>query len=61
MLTNLQLLQRQLKEKKQFIVDAQKEISKLKAAIRAVRYCECDKCVAEMKQALTAQESLETA
>ena len=54
MLTNLQLLQRQLKEKKQFIVDAQKEISKLKAAIRAVRYCECDKCVAEMKQTLTA-------
>ena len=53
MMTNLQLLQRQLKEKKQSIVDTQKEISKLRDAIRAIRYCECDKCVAEMKQALT--------
>lgn len=54
MLTNLQLLQRQLKEKKQSIVEAQKEISKLKDAIREIRYCECDNCVARMKQALTA-------
>jgi len=53
MMTNLQLLQRQLKEKKQSIVEAQKEISKLKDAIREIRYCECDNCVARMKQALT--------
>ena len=51
-MTNLQLLQRQLQEKKQLVDDTKNEITKLKDAIRAVRYCECDKCVAEMQQAL---------
>ena len=51
-MTNLQLLQRQLQEKKQLVADTKNEITKLKDAIRAVRYCECDKCVAEMQQAL---------
>ena len=52
-MTNLQLLQKQLRDKQDLLNTTRSDISKLKDAIRAIRYCECDKCVAEMQQALS--------
>lgn len=52
-MTNLQLLQKQLQDKQDLLNTTRSDISKLKVAIRAIRYCECDKCVAEMKEALS--------